>query len=441
MRCLPGDAVLLSVSKGRLLVSPEFATFCFVPEHCIDRVKSALDGSGNGNVDLLPPELTASLKLHGFFDPPRLPAKRRAQLKLQLTNQCNLHCHYCCTNSGVSRPDELTARQWMSVLSEALEFETNGLYVGLLGGEPLLVPSALELAGTALDRAAKVTLFTNGVHLSDPTLAKQVAALCHRGAEVRVSLPGVTAAVCDGLSGDHRFEPALLGLRHLAEHRVTPRVDVMLFPETVSDVALGLAALRQRLPENSKVTLGLAFCGGREYGQHVFASRSDLESALDRITFEAGERVASPRTAPRTDRRDACHCGLGIDLNVRSDGEMFTCFRMEEQQVRYVPGMLAEFWQSARNHPRIARTTPACKGCNLVSLCGGGCRSENVLATGNGDVPDCGPWRVRVLCELLAEGCVAALEWSAAHLRAEAERRGFPVDGPPSRKRRSLHLL
>lgn len=439
MRSLPHDADLLPVSTGRLLVSPGFATFCAIPEQCIELVESVLHG--NIGIDQLPPELTASLELHGFFDQPRPVAKRRAQLKLQLTNQCNLRCSYCCTNSGTARPNELDAQQWKSILSEALEFETNGLTVGLLGGEPLLVPSALELAGYALDRKAKVILFTNGVPLADRALAERVAALCHRGTEVRVSLAGVTEAVCDSLSGDRRFEAALFGLRHLAQHGVEPRVDVMLFPDTVDDVACGLAALRQRLPGSSKVTIGLAFCGGREYGQRVFESRAKLESALDRIAFEAGERVASPGAAPRTDRRDACHCGLGIDLNVRSDGEMFTCFRMEEQQARFAPGKLAEFWRRARNNPRVASMTPTCAGCHLVSLCGGGCRSENALTTGSGDIPDCGPWRVRVLCELLAEDNVAALEWTASHLRAEAARRGIPADAPPRQQRRSLHLL
>jgi hypothetical protein len=68
-----------------------------------------------------------------------------------------------------------------------------------------------------------------------------------------------------------------------------------------------------------------------------------------------------------------------------------------------------------------------CAECPLASLCGGGCRAENLLVTGSPDSPVCGPWRVRVLSELLAEDRVDALTWPAAHLMSEARRRGIEM--------------
>lgn len=68
-----------------------------------------------------------------------------------------------------------------------------------------------------------------------------------------------------------------------------------------------------------------------------------------------------------------------------------------------------------------------CRGCPLATLCGGGCRAENVLLTGDGDRPACGTWRVRVLCELLAEDLVNAVKWPATRLLAEARARGIPA--------------
>jgi hypothetical protein len=68
-----------------------------------------------------------------------------------------------------------------------------------------------------------------------------------------------------------------------------------------------------------------------------------------------------------------------------------------------------------------------CRDCALATLCGGGCRSDNLRWTGSGEEPACGPWRVRVLCELLAEDRVTALEWPSVHLLAEARRRGIPA--------------
>jgi radical SAM protein with 4Fe4S-binding SPASM domain len=171
----------------------------------------------------------------------------------------------------------------------------------------------------------------------------------------------------------------------------------------------------------------------------VWRSRRELEAALDRIALEAGEAIAARIRSPLAYRRDACGCALGRHLHVRSDGTLFGCFRMEEPIGRLEDGLVSTLAR-LREHPRRASTTPICCDCPLVTLCGGGCRSDNVLFTGDGDTPLCGPWRVRVLSELLFADEVSALEWSTLHLAEEARRRG--VDAPDTTRTRhpSLHV-
>jgi radical SAM protein with 4Fe4S-binding SPASM domain len=313
--------------------------------------------------------------------------------------------------------------------------------VGILGGEPLLFENFDVIGQAVLDRGAALTLFTNGALLDLPAPRSKVQRLLERGAKVRVSLAAASESECDSLSNGARFAPTLRGLRELELSGHLPQVDVMLFPETVEVTCDQLAVLRSNLPADVLVSFGIAFCGGREVGTHVFSSRTDLESALDRITFEVGESVSSPNASATIARRDACHCAFGMDLSVRSDGTLFTCFRMEEPIGSYRPGSLARNWQAARDTPKLASLSPTCKGCPIVALCGGGCRTENLLVTGEPDLPDCGPWRVQVLSELLAENQVFALEWSSMHLRAEAQRRGIALSPPPGKARRSLHVI
>lgn len=50
-----------------------------------------------------------------------------------------------------------------------------------------------------------------------------------------------------------------------------------------------------------------------------------------------------------------------------------------------------------------SREMHRCLECPQATLCGGGCRSESLQFSGSADEPVCGDWRVRVLCELLAE--------------------------------------
>jgi radical SAM protein with 4Fe4S-binding SPASM domain len=386
-------------------------------------------------------ELIEKLTEHGFFSAPQPSPPRPSKLSLQLTNRCNLACHYCCTNSGVARANELDTRQWCSIVSEACDYCGPELRVGMLGGEPLLFEDFDVVGQTALDRGADLTLFTNGALLDHPTPRSKVQRLLEHGAKVRVSLAAAAEAQCDSLSEGARYAPTLRGLRELERSGHLPQIDVMLFPETVESTSEHLMTLRSNLPKGARVSFGIAFCGGREVGTHVFASRAALESALDRITFDAGESVLSPQVSTTTPRRDACHCAFGMDLSVRSDGALFNCFRMEEPIGRYQPGNLGQTWQATRNAPKLAVLSPTCKGCPIVTLCGGGCRTENLLITGEPDLPDCGPWRVQVLSELLAENQVFALEWSSTHLRAEAKRRGIALSPPPGKARRSLHVI
>ncbi|MDX9719517.1 MAG: radical SAM protein [Myxococcota bacterium] len=434
---LPKDAVILPVSRGGLLLSARHAVFCPVPSAELERLRVAL---AEGSLSGLSAELMSSLTKHGCFDPPQAEVETSALVQIQLTNACNLACSYCCTASGESRASELSFEDVASVLAETRRIHGVGAKVALLGGEPLLRSWALDAAEEALRLELTCTLFSNGMALIDPALARRAAELMRRGLELRISLAGPTRALCDEASGASRFDAVLEALHRLADFGATPIVDLMLLPQHVDTVAQHLPELRRRLPKGSVLCFGLAYHAGREEGEHVFAARHELEAALDRIVFEAGERIKAPTPKQRAKRRDGCACALGKHLHVRSDGGLFTCFKMEEQVGDLRQGF-AQAIERAMANPRPAYSLDLCRECPLVSLCGGGCRSDNFLYTGNPEAPICGPWRVRVLSELLFEDAVDALEWPAHQLLAEAQRRGLEAPAALPRARRSTHLL
>ncbi len=439
-RCqLPADASLLPLRDGQLLVSRSHAVFCHVPAADVAAVRQALAGRralGNGQAQLLD-----DLDRHGFFGLPRPMEEDPPTVGLQLTDACDCACAYCCTNSGEARKSEVTFDQLLEVVDQIGDLFGDRARVALLGGEPFLVPWAVDLAGEVLERGLNLTIFSNGILLADTGLAKQVAALTCRGAELRVSLSGPNSVTCDAVSGVHRFDKALAGLHGIAQAGGSAAVDLMLLPQHVDSLAAELPELRRKLPTGMTITFGVLYRSGRETGAHMFESATQLEAALDRIAFEAGETIPAVQGDPLAFRREGCDCALGRSINVRSDGALFACFKMEEQ-IGHLDSMnLAEALQKLRDAPQLAASLPRCAECSLATLCGGGCRSENLLMTGHADEPVCDTWRVQVLSELLAEDRVAALGWPAEHLLAEAHRRG--IDGPPALvpQRRSTHLL
>lgn len=423
---LPKDCVLLPLHSGELLLSREYALFCRIPQEWVPTLRDVLAGSDLGT---LPPSLVRDLREHGFGGPPRKAEEAAPSVQIQLTNACNLACAYCCTNSGTARQDEIDRDTAMRVVDDVAAILGKRTRVALLGGEPLLVPWAVDLAEHVVSHGLLLTLFTNGLALNDEAIAKRLGALCQKGAQVRVSLAGATAEVCDRVSGAPRFDTVISGIRILASFGPPPSVDLMLLPDQVEDASEHLAELRRLLPAGTPIALGIPYLAGREQGAHLFESRSQLEQALDRIAFDAGETIPATQTKPVTNRREGCSCALGHHLHVRSDGTLFTCFKMEERVGHLRTMSFAQGLRKLRDTAKPASELALCRDCPLNTLCGGGCRSENVQYTGDGDVPVCGPWRVQVLCEMLAEDRVAALEWPVPHLLAEARARG--IEAPP----------
>ena len=439
-RALPTDCALLPLFEGELLVSRQHAVFCRVPDTALPRVRRVI--GGEEPLATLPESLLDDLERHGFFDAPRAPEDDPPSVQLQLTNACNLACTYCCTNSGSPRAEELTLERCLEVVQQARETLGPGARIAILGGEPFLVPWAMELAERTVDLELDLTVFSNGMLLKDPRLARRMAALTLRGAELRVSLAGATAEACDEISGAPRFIDALEGMHQVQRHGGKLTVDLMLLPRNLDDVVRDFHALKQRLPRGTPVALGLAYLSGREEGAQIFCSRAELEQALDRIAFEAGEMIMAPKKSSVTHRREGCGCAMGNHLHLRSDGALFTCFKMEEK-VGDLSGeaSFADAVQEVRQAPHPTSVLPRCADCHLATLCGGGCRSENMLYTGDPDDPLCDTWRVRVVCELLAEDRVTVVDWPIPHLHFEAIHRGIEAPEAPKPSRTSRHLL
>ncbi len=436
---LPADALLLPLSDGALLVSRKAAVFCRIPAEHVADVQDVLADSGDAGG--LSPELIEDMRRHACFAPPRPESPAPRTVQLQITNACNLACAYCCTNSGPARRREVTFEQMLDVVRRIPEVLGPATSVAILGGEPLLIPWALDLAEAIVEQGLSLTVFTNGLPLIEEPLARRMAELMARGVNVRISLAGAGPSSCDAVSGTPRFGPVLDAVRQLVRFGGKPALDVMLIPGLLDDIVAELPSLRRGLPPGIKLSLGVLYRSGRETGERLFRSRRELEAALDRVAFETGECIPATKSRPVMERRDGCSCALGRHVHVRSDGGVFNCFKMEEKVGDLFREGFVAAAQDIAAHPHRATALPVCSDCPLATLCGGGCRSENLLYTGDPDCPPCGPWRVRTLSELLAEDCVSAVDWPLAFLLEEARARGIepPPDLEP--KHMSRHLL
>jgi radical SAM protein with 4Fe4S-binding SPASM domain len=422
---LPEDSVLLPLIDGQLLVSPTFSVFCKINENEVPLIKAIINNQydqGIYNKDLI-----IKLTKHGFFAEPRPVNMEDSVIQLQLTNYCNVSCNYCCTNSGSPRKNELSFDEWCSVASEAFDILGLGGHIGILGGEPLTIPWVFELSNRIIKLGLKLTIYSNGIPLSDKKIAKLAAKLSKKGVSFRFSLAGVNSELCDEISGAKRFDKALTGINQFFGYGGRAQLTLMLLPQHIEKTATGLAELKDRLPKNTPLNIGVLYVSGREEGEQVYSSRSALENSLDHLALTAGVRIPGQVKGALTNRRDGCGCALGKHLHIRSDGVVFPCFKMEEEIGVWRESSLSHLVATMRGNPSPASKLETCRDCPLVSICGGGCRSENLMYTMDANQPFCGTWRVRVLSELLSEGRVDAVKWSISHLLSECQDRSIEV--------------
>jgi sulfatase maturation enzyme AslB (radical SAM superfamily) len=156
---LPADSTFLPLARGQLLVSREHAVFCPIDEAELPLVRGLVAGGSAP----LPRPLAEKLERHGFFGPPRPAPPVVPSVQLQITNACNLGCAYCCTNSGQARPSELGLSQYLHIAREIRAALGKGTPVAILGGEPFLVPWAIDLAEAIVDLDLNLCIFSNGM--------------------------------------------------------------------------------------------------------------------------------------------------------------------------------------------------------------------------------------------------------------------------------------
>lgn len=148
------------------------------------------------------------------------------------TNACNLRCKHCYQNAGKPSYDELPTEKRKEIVDE-LDQE-NVVSLAFSGGEPLLRPDFLDVAGYAAKKGIYVSVATNG------TLVTKAMATKLREASigyVEVSLDGATSEVHDAFRGvPGCFERAIEGIRNLVENDIYTCIAVTVTKHNIHSI-------------------------------------------------------------------------------------------------------------------------------------------------------------------------------------------------------------
>ena len=401
-------------------MSPSLAVYCAV---YADEVEALHRHLADADVPLSD-ALQERLEKHGFWGNPRPLRPSRHLLQFQVTNACNLRCAYCSADSGCARANEIGLDDVKRVIDDVLEVHPD-LDVSFSGGEPLIVPWLFDAIDYALMRTKHVGMLSNLLLLdrSDVLLDKVVERM-KRDMNVQMSFAAADREVCDRLSGAARYDTGMRVLKKLEARGVYPKIDLMLSAPDAQANIDAFADFRRSLREDAKISLGFLYPCGRETGEHVFRNEDDCEHVLDELTFLGGVSIPAPKVECVTYRRLGCQCIEHENLFIRSDGGVFSCFKMVEQFGHISEG-IKHVIARRRQSPHKAADLAMCCKCPFVSLCASGCRADNLILERSVRAPICGEWRVRLLAEMLFEDRPYVMDWSVPHQLEEAKKRGI----------------
>jgi GTP 3',8-cyclase len=148
--------------------------------------------------------------------------RRATDLRVSLTDRCNLRCTYCMPPEGLPwlpKEEILTDAEIIRLITVAVT-RLGVTEVRFTGGEPLLRPGLVEIiaAGAKLLPRPKLSLTTNAIGLDRLASALKLAGLDR----VNVSLDTLQPDRFETLAHRRRFDDTLQGLHSAAAAGLTP---------------------------------------------------------------------------------------------------------------------------------------------------------------------------------------------------------------------------
>ena len=138
-------------------------------------------------------------------------------LRVSVTQKCNLRCEYCHREGEVTSKREMTVDEIVRIVRIALELGIN--HVKITGGEPLIRPDILEIVEgiNGLEGVKDLSMTTNGTLLADKAEGLRKAGLVR----VNISLPTLNPEKFKSLSGGN-LEDVIEGIEAAVEAGLNP---------------------------------------------------------------------------------------------------------------------------------------------------------------------------------------------------------------------------
>ncbi|MDN7023530.1 GTP 3',8-cyclase MoaA [Methanoculleus sp. FWC-SCC1] len=136
-------------------------------------------------------------------------------LRISLTQRCNLACIYCHAEGEVDPKEQMSVEEIAEIMQVGKKFGIRS--IKLTGGEPLLRPDILDII-RAVPPGIEVSMTTNGTLLAEKAQALKAAGL----SRVNVSLDTLKRERYQEITGKDQLDRVLAGIRAAIDAGLTP---------------------------------------------------------------------------------------------------------------------------------------------------------------------------------------------------------------------------
>lgn len=305
--------------------------------------------------------------------PPRLRT-----VHWKLTNDCNLRCRYCYSESGGASA-RMPFTELARVAREAAAISPSVEYV-LSGGEPLLHPNALEFAELLDSMGNSISLLTNGT-LINASNARRIADFSDR---IKISLDGSTEAIHTLTRRRGNYAAVIAAIDMLAALGANVQVAMTVHKRNLDDID----AMTRRY--GSMLTFQPLFPAGRGARRDdLHLTGSEYYEALA-ATDNVAPMAAIGSVLESLRGRGATRCALAdTEISISENGDVFPCQLLSDSafaagNVREKPLTEIYFESPVLEEARSVsvNTLAKCRDCPIRLLCAGACRARDYYEIG-----------------------------------------------------------
>ncbi|MGQ9719884.1 MAG: radical SAM/SPASM domain-containing protein [Candidatus Jordarchaeum sp.] len=301
-------------------------------------------------------------------------------VSLKITNECNLKCLHCSSDSGLPLHNELTLKEIQNLIDKLSKIGVKR--ITLSGGEPTIRKDFWDILCYLDNLDIQVSLFTHGFFFNR-NFVDRLSNLNVSG--VRISIDGGEAETHDKIRGvKGSFSKAVKAVKLCSE------AELMIVIVSV--------IMKNNLPEIKKI-IELAeknhvpayFRRFHPIGRglkniHLMPSAEELKEATSIIGSYYGEDLI--REMINYLELVGGWCYIGNRMCIEPDGNVVLCPSLPHVMGNIRKICIEEIWNKIKNSKicdmiQQRKIAGKCSNCSLIKICGGGCRADAYGLTGN----------------------------------------------------------